>query len=117
MGDERMRVATRIENACDQRIEDLLTPLWDRPGAMDLIKQDLGVLHPLLKSVTRGDAAIRALPAPRSQISVTVGDEPEVTEPARLGNAAPTLEYGQRIGQARRMVGDNSKQVAQVVMN
>ncbi|MEO8778410.1 MAG: flagellar basal-body MS-ring/collar protein FliF [Rhodanobacter sp.] len=105
-------------------------PLWERPGVMDLIKQGLGVLiallvafgllRPLLKSVTRGDAATRALPAPsasQSQISVTVGDEPQVNEPARLGGATPTLEYEQRIGQARQMVGDNPKQVAQVVMN
>ena len=102
-------------------------PLWERPGVMDLIKQGLGVLiallvafgllRPLLKGVTRGGAATRALPAPRPQISVKVGDEPEVNEPARLGSAAPTLEYEQRIGQARRMVGDNAKQVAQVVMN
>ena len=102
-------------------------PLWERPGVMDLIKQGLGVLiallvafgllRPLLKGVTRGEAATRALPAPRPQISVKVGDEPAVNEPARLGTAAPTLEYEQRIGQARQMVGDNSKQVAQVVMN
>ena len=29
----------------------------------------------------------------------------------------PTLSYEQRVGQARRMVGENSKQVAQVVKN
>ncbi|MEO7051183.1 MAG: flagellar basal-body MS-ring/collar protein FliF [Rhodanobacter sp.] len=102
-------------------------PMWERPGAMDLIKQGIGVLiallvafgllRPLLKGVTRGEAATKALPAPRPQISVKVDDTPEVGEPARLSNATPTLEYEQRIGQARRMVGDNSKQVAQVVMN
>ena len=102
-------------------------PMWERPGAMDLIKQGIGVLiallvafgllRPLLKGVTRGEAATRALPAPRPQISVKVDDTPDVDEPARLSNATPTLEYEQRIGQARRMVGDNSKQVAQVVMN
>ncbi len=102
------------------------TPLWERPGAMDLIKQGLGVLiallvafgllRPLLKGLARGETASRALPAPMPKISVRVDDEPAANEPARL-SAAPTLAYEQRIGQARRMVGENSKQVAQVVKN
>ncbi len=101
-------------------------PLWERPGAMDLIKQGIGVLiallvafgllRPLLRGVTRG-APPRALPSPKPQISVKVDDEPGADEPARLASAAPTLEYEQRIGQARQMVGENSKQVAQVVKN
>lgn len=103
------------------------TPLWERPGAMDLFKQGIGVLiallvafgllRPLLKGLLRGDGAVRALPAPMPKISVRVDDdEPATSEPARLG-AVPTLAYEQRIGQARRMVGENSKQVAQVVKN
>lgn len=102
------------------------TPLWERPGAMDLIKQGMGVLiallvafgllRPLLKGLARGETASRALPAPMPKISVRVDDEPASNEPARL-SAAPTLAYEQRIGQARRMVGENSKQVAQVVKN
>ncbi|MHB1057547.1 MAG: flagellar basal-body MS-ring/collar protein FliF [Rhodanobacter sp.] len=102
------------------------TPLWERPGAMDLLKQGIGVLiallvafgllRPLLKGLLRGETAARALPAPMPKISVRVDDEPAANEPARLG-AVPTLAYEQRIGQARRMVGENSKQVAQVVKN
>jgi flagellar M-ring protein FliF len=103
-------------------------PLWQRPGVMDLVKQGLGVLialvvafgllRPLLKGLLRGDTGVRALPAPMPKISVRVDDEPTTAEPARLGAAAmPTLAYEQRIGQARRMVGENSKQVAQVVKN
>ncbi|KAA0072277.1 flagellar basal-body MS-ring/collar protein FliF [Rhodanobacter sp. T12-5] len=102
------------------------TPLWERPGAMDLIKQGLGVLiallvafgllRPLLKGLLRGEVAARALPSPMPKISVRVDDEPAANEPARLG-AVPTLAYEQRIGLARRMVGENSKQVAQVVKN
>lgn len=102
------------------------TPLWERPGAMDLFKQGLGVLiallvafgllRPLLKGLLRGEATARALPAPMPKISVRVDDEPAANEPARL-DAVPTLAYEQRIGQARRMVGENSKQVAQVVRN
>ena len=103
------------------------TPLWQRPGALDLFKQGIGVLiallvafgllRPLLKGILRGETAARALPAPMPKISVRVDDDvPAANEPARLG-AAPPLAYEQRIGQARRMVGENSKQVAQVVKN
>jgi flagellar M-ring protein FliF len=103
------------------------TPLWERPGAMDLIKQGLGVLiallvafgllRPLLKGLARGETASRALPSPMPKISVRVDDEPAANEPVRIAGAVPTLAYEQRIGQARRMVGENSKQVAQVVKN
>jgi flagellar M-ring protein FliF len=103
-------------------------PLWQRPGAMDLIKQGLGILvallvafgllRPLLKGVLRGDPSARALPmpVPVQKISQRVDDEPAANEPAQL-SATPALAYEQRIGQARRMVGENSKQVAQVVKN
>ena len=103
------------------------TPLWQRPGAMDLIKQSLGallallvafgLLRPLLKGLLRGDASARALPSPMPTISVRVDDDAQAAEPARLNAAAPILAYEQRVGLARRMVGDNSKQVAQVVKN
>lgn len=103
------------------------TPLWGRPGVLDLVKQGAGVLiallvafgllRPLLKGLLRGETAARALPSPMPQISVRVDDELAANEPARLGGAMPTLSYEQRVGQARRMVGENSKQVAQVVRN
>jgi flagellar M-ring protein FliF len=103
------------------------TPLWGRPGVMDLIKQGSGVLiallvafgllRPLLKGLLRGETAARALPSPMPQISVRIDDDPAANEPARLSGAMPTLSYEQRVGQARRMVGENSKQVAQVVKN
>ena len=103
------------------------TPLWGRPGVMDLIKQGIGVLiallvafgllRPLLKGLLRGETAARALPSPMPQISVRVDDDLAGNEPARLGGAMPALSYEQRVGQARRMVGENSKQVAQVVKN
>ena len=102
-------------------------PLWERPGAMDLIKQGIGVLiallvafgllRPLVKGVTRSDAAPKALPSPTSKISVKVDDDSRANEPARLPDSSPALEYEQRIGQARQMVGENSAQVAQVVKN
>ena len=100
------------------------TPLWQRPGAMDLIKQGLGallallvafgLLRPLLKGLLRSEA--KALPSPMPTISVRV-DDPQPAEPARLNAAGPILAYEQRVGMARRMAGENSKQVAQVVKN
>lgn len=103
------------------------TPLWERPGVLDLLKQGAGVLiallvafgllRPLLKGLLHGGPATRALPSPMPQISVRIDDEPTVDEPARLGGVMPTLSYEQRVGQARRMVGENSRQVAQVVRN
>jgi len=101
-------------------------PLWQRPGAMDLVKQGLGVLfallvafgllRPLMKGLLRGETSARSLPGPLQNISVRVSDDSQPAEPARL-NAAPTLAYEQRINTARRMVSENSKQVAQVVKN
>lgn len=103
-------------------------PFWQRPGMMDLIKQGVGVLlallvafgllRPLLKGLLRGELVARALPSPMPKISVRVDDDElqPAAEPARLHNA-PTLAYEQRVGSARRMVGENPKQVAQVVKN
>jgi len=101
---------------------------WERPGMLDLIKQGggvlialvvaFGLLRPLLRGVFKGQAqtAQAALPAPGVPgLSVRVDDDPEVSE-ARL--AAPSSEaYEQRIQMARRMVGDDPRQVAQVVKN
>jgi flagellar M-ring protein FliF len=107
-------------------------PLWQRPGVLDLPKQGRGVmlallvafglLRPLLKGLLRGDSTSRALTGPLPSVNVRVDDLPVAAEaPARLGATAtapaPTLAYEQRIGAARRMVGENSKQVAQVVKN
>lgn len=98
-------------------------PLWQRPGVIGLLKQGFGILaallvafgllRPLLKGLLRSDT--RALPAPAQKISVRVADEPELAD-ARLPKATE-LAYEQRIDEARRMVGENSKQVAQVVKN
>lgn len=110
-------------------------PLWERPGMLDLIKQGAGILiallvafgllRPLLKGLLRGAPAAAALPTPLPSVSVRVGDdEPQPRE--QLGqqaahaarfDATPSLVYEQRVDQARRMVGENSKQVAQVVRN
>lgn len=109
-------------------------PFWQRPGMLDLIKQGLGIglallvafglLRPVLKGLLRSDSRELALAGagPMPTISVRTEDEAdEKTTPAQLGSAAPamqaTLNYEKRVESARRMVGENSKQVAQVVKN
>ncbi|MGP1666815.1 MAG: flagellar M-ring protein FliF C-terminal domain-containing protein, partial [Rhodanobacter sp.] len=104
------------------------TPLWQRPGVMDLIKQGLGILlallvgfgllRPLLKGLLRSPSPQQALPAPMPKISVRVADDDDEPEKdsVRL-SGSPTLAYEQRVGAARRMVTENPKQVAQVVKN
>ncbi len=99
-------------------------PLWERPGALDLIKQGIGVLiallvafgllRPLLKGLLRG-APQPALAGGMPSVSVRVADD-EPDERGRLG-APQAIAYEQKIGLARRMVSDNPKQVAQVVRN
>ncbi|MBD8881914.1 flagellar M-ring protein FliF [Rhodanobacter sp. 7MK24] len=112
-------------------------PFWDRPGMLDLIKQGVGVLiallvafgllRPLLKGLLRAAPArmeaAAALPTPLPTVSVRVGDDDHIglgqqqkAAHARI-DATPTQAYEQRVGHARRMVGENSKQVAQVVRN
>jgi flagellar M-ring protein FliF len=96
--------------------------LWERPGALDLIKQGLGVLiallvafgllRPLLKSLLRAQQPPLAA-SPLPTVSVRIGDDPP-DDRNRLG-APQVLAYEQKISLARRMVADNPKQVAQVV--
>jgi len=103
-------------------------PFWERPGMLDLIKQGggvlialvvaFGLLRPLLRGVFRGQsqAAPAALPAPAvPTFSARVDDGPEEAS-ARLGAPSPEA-YEQRIQMARRMVGEDPRQVAQVVKN
>lgn len=96
--------------------------LWERPGALDLIKQGIGVLiamlvafgllRPLLKGLLRAPQPTLAAALPT--VSVRIGDDPPSEDRNRLG-APQVLAYEQKISLARRMVSDNPKQVAQVV--
>jgi len=101
---------------------------WERPGMLDLIKQGggvlialvvaFGLLRPLLRGVFKGQlqTAQTALPAPAvATLSARIADDPEDAS-ARLGAPAPEA-YEQRIQVARRMVGEDPRQVAQVVKN
>lgn len=114
------------------------TPIWERPGVLDLVKQGIGVLvallvafgllRPLLKGLMRGEPAFagasaggkQALPSSLPNVSVRIDDES--AEPAgqpriEAAGAGAGQGYDQRITKAKRMVGENSKQVAQVVRN
>lgn len=52
------------------------------------------------------------------KISVRVDDDDdERGQPAKLGGGQSSLSYDQKVDEARRMVTENSKQVAQVVRN
>ena len=103
---------------------------WERPGMLDLIKQAAGILvallvafgllRPLLRGLSRAPSPSRelalagapALNAPTLSVRIDDKDDDDVL---KLGGVPPQLAYEQRIGLARRMVGENPKQVAQVV--
>ena len=106
-------------------------PFWERPGMLDLIKQAAGILvallvafgllRPLLRGLSRAPSSSRELalagaaPMNTPTISVRVDDKDDGDDVLKLGGVPPQLAYEQRIGLARRMVGENPKQVAQVV--
>ncbi|MET3651726.1 flagellar basal-body MS-ring/collar protein FliF [Dyella japonica] len=105
-------------------------PFWERPGMLDLIKQAAGIvvallvafglLRPLLRGLSRGPSSSRELALAdvtsmnTPTLSVRVDDKDDTDDVLKLG-VPPQLAYEQRIGIARRMVGENPKQVAQVV--
>jgi len=110
------------------------TPIWQRPGMLDLVKQGIGVLvallvafgllRPLLKGLMRSEPAFagvggkQALPSPLPSVSVQMDDgQEEAAARPRIeaAGAGAGQAYDQRITKAKRMVGENSKQVAQVV--
>jgi flagellar M-ring protein FliF len=109
------------------------TPVWQRPGVMDLIKQGLGVLaalllafgllRPMLRGLLRTDKsatdAPRPLPGPqqRTGIHETVAGEVDVREGKALPAGGGPLNYEQKIGVARRVASENPRQVAQIVKN
>lgn len=108
--------------------QDTSVPFWDRPGLLDLIKQGagvliallvaFGVLRPLLKGLLRNaPAPAAALAGPVPSVSVRVDDD----IPLDGADAQPRISgekgksYDQRVAVAKRLVTQDSKQVAQVV--
>ncbi|GLQ86775.1 flagellar basal-body MS-ring/collar protein FliF [Dyella flagellata] len=102
-------------------------PFWLRPGMLDLIKQGVGILialliafgllRPLLKGLLRAPEPMPALAGPVPTVSVRIADD-DHDEPVRITSPQiQNMAYEQKIGLARKLVQENSKQVAQVVMN
>jgi flagellar M-ring protein FliF len=105
-------------------------PFWMRPGMLDLIKQGAGILialliafgllRPLLKGLLRAPGPMPALAGPVPTVSVRIADDDrdERADPVRITSPQiQNMAYEQKIGVARKLVQENSKQVAQVVMN
>lgn len=105
-------------------------PFWMRPGMLDLIKQGAGILialliafgllRPLLKGLLRGPEPMPALAGPVPSVSVRIADDDRDERSESVRITSPQIQnmaYEQKIGVARKLVQENSKQVAQVVMN
>lgn len=100
---------------------------WLRPGMLDLVKQGAGILialliafgllRPLLKGLLRAPEPMPVLAGHVPTVSVRIADD-EREEPVRITSPQiQNMAYEQKIGVARKLVQENSKQVAQVVMN
>jgi len=98
-------------------IQPEVVPLWQRPmvrditrlvlGALVLIALALGVLRPLVKNLATH--AVTAAPAALANQSAAGDDKSAATA------HAPALAYEQQIVQARSLVSQDPKRVAQVV--
>jgi flagellar M-ring protein FliF len=102
-------------------------PFWLRPGMLDLIKQGAGILiavliafgllRPLLKGLLRGGEPMPALAGPVPTVSVRIADDEREDQVRITSPQIQSMAYEQKIGLARKLAQENSKQVAQVVMN
>jgi flagellar M-ring protein FliF len=105
-------------------------PFWQRPGMLDLIKQGAGILiavliafgllKPMLKGLLRGPEPMPALAGPIPTVSVRINDDQDDEREDTVRISQPQIQsmaYEQKIGLARKLVQENPKQVAQVVMN
>jgi flagellar M-ring protein FliF len=98
-------------------------PIWQRPmvqdiarlvlGALVLLVIALGVLRPLIRNLTTASLSVAALPAGAG------GGQEGGGEGAQAMAAVPAapLAYEQQIAQAKTMVAQDPKRVAQVVKN
>jgi flagellar M-ring protein FliF len=105
-------------------------PFWERPGMIDLIKQGAGILialliafgllRPMLKGLMRAPQPMHALAGPIPTVSVRINDDLSNEREDEVHIKTPQIQnmaYEQKIGLARKLVQENPKQVAQVVMN
>jgi flagellar M-ring protein FliF len=116
----------------DTPVDDtpMTVPFWQRPGMLDLIKQGAGILialliafgllKPMLKGLLRAPEPVAALAGPIPTVSVRIADDDRDEREDKVRITSPQIQsmaYEQKIGLARKLVQENPKQVAQVVMN
>jgi len=97
-------------------------PLWQRPmvrdiarlvlGALVLVALALGVLRPLIKNLSTMPVAVAAAPA---LLPAADGGAPTPAASMPAAAAGPPLGYEQQLTQARTLVTQDPKRVAQVV--
>jgi flagellar M-ring protein FliF len=95
-------------------------PIWQRPmvlniarlvlGALVLVALALGVLRPLIKNL-----ANHAVVSTPSQLLSAEGSAEAERQAAAAGQGGPAIAYEQQIVQARSLVAQDPKRVAQVV--
>jgi flagellar M-ring protein FliF len=95
-------------------------PLWQRPmvrdiarlvlGALVLVALALGVLRPLIKNLANHALVAR----PAAALAAPGGED---RAPGMASPATPSLAYEQQLVQARGLVSQDPKRVAQVVKN
>jgi flagellar M-ring protein FliF len=99
-------------------------PLWQRPmvrdvarlvlGALVLVALALGVLRPLIKNLA-SHAVVATGPALAGPAGNEGQDRPAASPAAGGATATPALAYEQQLVQARSLVSQDPKRVAQVV--
>jgi flagellar M-ring protein FliF len=125
--DEQRGDSVSVVNAAFHEEQEELkpesVPIWQKPmvqdiarlvlGAVVLLVIALGVLRPMIKNLTT--ATVSAAPAAEDGTAVAVegpGGAPAVTAPP-----GTPLAYEQQIVQAKTIVAQDPKRVAQVVKN
>jgi flagellar M-ring protein FliF len=103
----------------EETIKPEAIPLWQRPmirdvarlvlGALVLVALALGVLRPLIKNITA------SLPAPAPAPALVAADGPAAPAQAMAAISAQAQGYDQQLVQARGLVAQDPKRVAQVV--
>ena len=99
-------------------------PLWQRPmvqditrlglGALLLLAIALGVLRPMIRNLT-AQTMTPALAGPAGGHSASSGGQVSGESGSAAGGGSPTLAYEQQVVQAKTLVTQDPKRVAQVV--
>jgi flagellar M-ring protein FliF len=85
-------------------------------GALVLLAIALGVLRPMIRNLTT--ATMVAAPAPAAELAAPGGGAMTgEAQPAQPAGSPATLAYEQQVVQARNLVAQDPKRVAQVVKN